>query len=54
MQKAKKFFPYVTTITVALVMACFLAFPARYTGLVLEGATLFAVCVMPATLPFCF
>ena len=54
MQKAKKFFPYVTTITVALVMACFLAFPARYTGLVLEGATLFAVCVMPATLPFLF
>ncbi|MBD5636977.1 MAG: hypothetical protein HDP28_04035 [Clostridia bacterium] len=54
MQKAKKFFPYVTTVTVVLVMACFLAFPARYTHLVLEGATLFAVCVMPATLPFLF
>ncbi len=54
MQKAKKFFPYVTTVAVVLVMACFLAFPARYTHLVLEGATLFAVCVMPATLPFLF
>ena len=52
MQKLKKFFPYLTTVAVVLVMACFLAFPARYTGLVLEGATLFAVCVMPATLPF--
>lgn len=54
MQKVKKFFPYLTTVTVVLVMACFLAFPARYTHLVLEGATLFAVCVMPATLPFLF
>lgn len=54
MQKVKKFFPYLTTLTVVLVMACFLAFPARYTGLVLEGATLFAVCVLPATLPFLF
>lgn len=54
MQKAKKFFRYLTTFTVVLAMACFLAFPARYTRLVLEGATLFAVCVMPATLPFLF
>lgn len=54
MQKAKKFFPYLTAVTVVLAMACFLAFPARYTRLVFEGATLFAVCVMPATLPFLF
>lgn len=54
MQKAKKFFPYLTALTVVFVMACFLAFPARYTKLVLDGATLFAVCVMPATLPFLF
>lgn len=54
MQKVKKFFPYLTALLVAFVMACFLAFPKRYTGLVLEGATLFAVCVLPATLPFLF
>ena len=54
MQRAKKFFPYLTAILLVFIMACFLAFPARYTHLVLEGATLFAVCVMPATLPFLF
>ena len=53
MQKVKKI-SYLTAVLLALVMACFLAFPARYTHLVLEGATLFAVCVMPATLPFLF
>ena len=54
MQKVKKFFPYLTTILVALVMACFLAFPQRYAKLVLEGITLFAISVLPATLPFLF
>ena len=54
MQKVKKFFPYITVFFVVFVMACFLAFPARYTRLVLDGATLFAVCVLPATLPFLF
>ena len=54
MQKAKKFFPYVTAFFVVAAMACFLAFPARYTHLVLEGATLFAVTVLPATLPLLF
>ena len=53
MQRVKKL-SYLTAILLALVMACFLAFPARYTRLVLEGATLFAVCVLPATLPFLF
>ena len=54
MQKVKKFVPYLTAILLVFVMACFLAFPARYTRLVLEGATLFAVCVLPSTLPFLF
>ena len=54
MQKVKKFVPYLSLFTIVFAMACFLAFPARYTGLVLEGATLFAVCVLPATLPFLF
>lgn len=54
MQKVKRFFPYLTTLIIVFIMACFLAFPARYTKLVLEGVTLFAVCVMPATLPFLF
>ena len=54
MQRVKKFFPYLTAIFVVIVMACFLAFPARYPRLVLEGATLFAVCVLPSTLPFLF
>ena len=53
MQKVKKL-SFLPAVLLALVMACFLAFPARYTHLVLEGATLFAVCVMPATLPFLF
>ncbi len=35
-------------------MACFLIYPERYTQLVLEGASLWAVCVLPATLPFLF
>ena len=54
MQRVKKFVPYLTAILLVLIMACFLAFPARYTRLVLDGATLFAVCVLPATLPFLF
>lgn len=58
MQKVKKqkfeFLPYLTILPVAGAMACFLIFPARYTALVLEGATLFAVCVLPATLPCLF
>lgn len=54
MQKAKNLFPYLATTIVASAMACFLAFPARYTGLVSEGAALFFVCVLPATLPFLF
>lgn len=54
MQKVKKFFPYLTAILIALVMACFLAFPKRYAALVLEGITLFAISVLPATLPFLF
>ena len=54
MQRVKKFFPYVTVFFVVFVMACFLAFPERYTRLVWEGATLFAVCVLPSTLPFLF
>ena len=54
MQKVKKIFPYLTVILLVIVMACFLAFPQRYTRLVLEGITLFAVSVLPATLPFLF
>lgn len=54
MQKVKRFFPYLTVFIVVFAMVCFLVYPARYTNLVLEGATLFAVCVLPATLPFLF
>ena len=43
-----------TLLPVLVCMACFLINPARYTKLVLEGATLWAVCVLPATLPFLF
>ena len=35
-------------------MACFLAFPMRYTESVREGISLWAVSVLPATFPFLF
>ena len=58
MQKVKKLkiklLPFLTILPIASAMACFLLFPARYSALILEGATLFAVCVMPATLPCLF
>lgn len=53
MYKAKKL-KGLNILPVLFCMACFLLYPARYTKLVLEGATLWVVCVLPATLPFLF
>ncbi len=42
------------TLTVLLSLALFLCFPARYAGKVFDGIKLWAVSVLPATLPFLF
>ncbi len=41
-------------LPVLLAMGCLLLSPARYGGCISEGISLWAVCVLPATLPFFF
>ncbi len=52
MDFVKKFRRAALTVATLAAMALFLAFPARYAKAVSEGISLWAVSVLPATLPF--
>ena len=54
MKALKKFPSLLLTAAVLLAIVLFLVFPARYSESVKEGIMLWAVSVLPATLPFLF
>lgn len=50
----KKLLSVLAAVPILIAMACLLSSPAKYGKSILDGISLWAVCVLPATFPFLF